>query len=393
MLLADILVNAGRWDEEARVLEQLLAIDSLGMEAGQGPCAPCSAFTGLVEARLVLGDNAGAERAARRWVTLVPDMPVPWANLARVLAYRQQYDDALTTIRHALALSDYDPHIALQFGWTLVMARRLDAADSLIATWKGSGNRTLARHAADLTAIVQRERGQFRAANRTIERAVVEFPELDFLELIRGNGLARIGDYEGARRVYEALHPLGNVPESFFKGGHARTFAWHHALLADALQEHADVQTLSALADSIERVGARSYYGRDWVLHHHVRGLIAARTGDLALAERELQQARWVAANGWTRTVLELAKVQLARGRPHDAIGTLREAYAGHPDAMGRYLPRTEIDYWMAAAFRRAGQGDSAAVYSGYVSRAWANADPEVRCCHPSRGSPPKAGR
>lgn len=379
VLLADVLANLGRWNEQARVLDRLLALDSLGMEAGQGPCAPCSAFGGLVEARLVQGDTDGAERAARRWVALVPEMPAAWGSLARVLAYEQRFDEAIGAIRHALALTNGDAGTARQLGWILVMARRLDEADSLIAAWRVSGVRALERHAADLTAIVQRERGQFRASNRTIEQAMVEFPELDFLHLVRANGLARIGDYRGARAAYESFHPFGNPPESFFRGGDARTFAWHHALLADALAEHADVATLEALADSIERVGTRSYYGRDWRLHHHVRGIVAMRTGNFARAERELREARWVAANGWTRTVLELAKAQLACGRPTDAIRALREAYAAHPDAMGRYLPRTEIDLWMAVAFRRAGHADSATIYAAYAQRAWANADPEVR--------------
>jgi len=149
--------------------------------------------------------------------------------------------------------------------------------------------------------------------------------------------------------------------------------------LADALAEHADLRTLSALADSIERVGTRSSYGRDWRLHHHVRGLIAACSGDMELAERELHQAKRVSAANWTRSVLELAKVQLACSRPLDAVVTLRSAYAAHPVAMGRYLPRTEIDFWMAVAFRHAGQMDSASVYSAFVRRAWASADPDVR--------------
>ena len=151
------------------------------------------------------------------------------------------------------------------------------------------------------------------------------------------------------------------------------------------------MRTLSALADSIERVGARSYYGRDWVLHHHVRGLIAARTGDLARAERELGKARWVAAGGWTRTVLELAKVQLAGGRPLDAVATLRDAYAAHPDAMGRYLPRTEVDFWMAVAFRDAGLADSASTYSRYVDGAWAKADPEGKAMVANAARPRRA--
>lgn len=392
ILLADVLSNLGRWGEQARVLDRLLALDSLGMEAGQGPCAPCSAFTSLVEARLVQGDLGGAERAARRWVSLVPEMPVARAGLARVLAYGQRYDEAIAATRHALTLSNGDPNIARQLGWVLVMSRQLAAADSLVSVWNASGVRALERHAADLTAIIQRERGQFRKSNRTIERAIATFPELDFLRLIRANGLARIGDHDAARRIYEDLHPLGSPPESWYRGGDARTFAWHHALLADALAEHADLGTLSALADSIERVGARSYYGRDWLLHHHVRGLIAQRTGDLERAEQEFRKSRWVVAGGWNRTVLELAKVQLACGRPDHAIVTLREAYAVHPDAMGRYLPRTEIDFWMAVAFQRAGQADSASVYANYARRAWANADPEVRAIlgqvEPSRKGP-----
>ena len=69
----------------------------------------------------------------------------------------------------------------------------------------------------------------------------------------------------------------------------------------------------------------------------------------------------------------------LALGRPADAIATLRTAYATRLDAMGRYVPISEVDYWMAKAFAQAGQPDSARVYSGYVDRAWANAEPGLR--------------
>ena len=45
---------------------------------------------------------------------------------------------------------------------------------------------------------------------------------------------------------------------------------------------------------------------------------------------------------------------------------------------MGRYVPRTEIDYWMSRAFAQAGQQDSAVVYARYVHSAWSHADPTV---------------
>jgi hypothetical protein len=237
-------------------------------------------------------------------------------NGARALSiYEREYELIRRFGRRTATDLEREPPLRLVGRDALTEPRvhRDELANSLVGAWNASGVRTLERHAADLRAIVERERGQFRASNRTIEHAITTFPELSFLALIRGNGLARIGEYEGARRAYEAFHPLGSPPDSAFRGGDARTFAWHDALLADAFADHADVATLSALADSIERIGARSCYGRDWLLHHHVRGLIAVRTGDLPRAEREFQKSRWVNAGGWTRTVLELAKVQLAR--------------------------------------------------------------------------------
>jgi hypothetical protein len=112
---------------------------------------------------------------------------------------------------------------------------------------------------------------------------------------------------------------------------------------------------LEALADSVERIGRRSYYGRDWSLHHHVRGLIAKRNGDLALAEDELRKAQWRIGDGWTRSMTELGVVQLQRGKSAEALSSFRNAYATRPDAMGRYQPRSEVDYYMAQAFRQAG--------------------------------------
>jgi len=161
-------------------------------------------------------------------------------------------------------------------------------------------------------------------------------------------------------------------------GDAARSFSWHHALEGDAIAPGGDTAYLRVLADSIEMVSARSYYERDARLHHHLRGLIAMRAERWDDAVRELQAARFGRA-GWTRTLVELARAELARGQPARAVAVLRDAYHELPDAMGRYAPRSELDYWMAVAFRRGGQADSAAVYARYVRDAWANAEPEAR--------------
>jgi tetratricopeptide (TPR) repeat protein len=144
---------------------------------------------------------------------------------------------------------------------------------------------------------------------------------------------------------------------------------------------------LRAIADTLEAGCVRSYYGRDWRLYHHVRGLLAMRAGRYEEAEREFSQAVWAQVEGWSRTAVELARARLASGRPKEAIAALRTAYATRLDAMARYVPISELDFWMARAFTESGEADSARVYTEYVDRAWRNADPEFRRVSSSIGA------
>ncbi len=136
---------------------------------------------------------------------------------------------------------------------------------------------------------------------------------------------------------------------------------------------------MRAIADTLETACPRSYYGRDWRLYHHVKGLIDMRAGRYADAEREFTRAVWTEVEGWSRTAIELARARVANGHPKEAIKALRSAYATRLDAMGRYVPISEVDYWMSLAFAAAGESDSARVYREYHERAWKDADPEAR--------------
>ena len=60
-----------------------------------------------------------------------------------------------------------------------------------------------------------------------------------------------------------------------------------------------------------------------------------------------------------------------------DHVVAQREAHAA--GRHGRYVPHSEIDWWLARAFEAAGQRDSAHVYAAYVRDAWRRADPSVR--------------
>jgi predicted Zn-dependent protease len=325
----------------------------------------------------------GAEQAARRWVRVQPDAPSAWATLALVLAYTQRQDASLDAIRRAVSLAGHDPATLDLYARLLLMARRYDAVDSIATVWRAGQIPDLRPSGYDLELMLARERGQFRASNDGIARMVgVEAGGSSQVlgVLMRGNNLGRMGEYAAATALYErSAHPPG-VPQHFPpRNNEARGYCWHHALLADAIAPSGDLRRLRGIADTLALGCARSYYGRDRLLVHHVRGLIAMQEGRWADAESELQRARWSVSDTWTRTNALLAQVRMQLGRPLDAIATLRDAYASSPDAMGRYEPRTGIDRLMAMAFRQAGQPDSAAVYEALVARAWRNADPEPR--------------
>jgi DNA-binding SARP family transcriptional activator/predicted Zn-dependent protease len=372
-MLANIYFHHARFPDAERAYLRLLALDSLALMAGHGPCAPCGALEGLAEVRRAMGDTAGARNAVLRWTELQPGSPAAWANYGNGLSLVGATEQGIVALRRAhvlLADSSFDAFSAR----TLVSARRYQDADAMARSFL---NTTSDGDARDIVSLVERERGQFRAAGALLEKS-------GGLEPIAAQSLAAIGDTAAAQRIFKRrfFNPSaisrGGALVGAVRGDEARSFSWEHALEADALWEHADTIFLHAIADSVETIGIRSYYARDWQLHHHIRGLIALRAGRLDDAEREFT-AGMSLFPGWTRTNLMLARTLLAQRHPDRAIETLRRAYIEPLDAMGRYVPRSELDFEMARAFVALDRADSARVYSDYVRRAWANADPEIK--------------
>ena len=376
-LLATFYTMHARWADAEKVLERLLALDSLGIRAGNGPCVACAYYGGLGGVRQLRGDWDGAERSMRRWVEVQPEAPAAWGTLATVLGNRGRFDDALAAARRAIVVSGGEGTYLVSYARLLLMARRFEAVDSALATWTAAPLRV---EAYDIRALLDRERGRLRASNRWVEMALAADPGSGPLRLMEANSLGRLGAYDSASAMYERVtHGRPGERVQFpLLGGTARAFTWHHALLADAIAGQGDTLRLRALADTLEVAGSRSYYGRDWRLHEHVRGLVAMQGGRYEEGAERFQSALYGPA-GWTRTNAELAKAYLALGRPRDALATLRDAYMAPLDASARYVPRSELDLLMAVAFKRANAPDSAAVYAGHVRRAWRDADPEVR--------------
>ena len=378
VFLSTVLVGHGHWAAADSVLDAELALDSLAVEAGNGPCAPCLAYHGLADSYQESGDFAAGVRSARKWVSLQPDLPDAWVTLGNALAVSGRPDDAIAAGVRATALTK-SPTPRISRGRWLIMSRRYDDAMAYAATLQMSSDPDLRDGGDDIAAMTLRDKGQLRAANRIFKRIIVLEGRGSEMRLLYADDLARLGDFTGAHTEFADYANLARYDGSRgLAGDRARAFSWPRALEADALAPSGDTLLLRAIADSLETVGPQSYYGRDWVLFHHVRGLIAAREGKYPEAEREFAAGRW-GYSGWTRTLAELAFAQLKQGRARDAIATLHRAYAAPPDGMGRYMPRSELDLRMSNAFHAAGMLDSARLYRAYVEKAWVNADPEVK--------------
>ncbi|MEP6619551.1 MAG: BTAD domain-containing putative transcriptional regulator [bacterium] len=383
-LLRNVYLHHGRWAMAEQAALSQLALDSLATLAGEGPCVPCAAYRGLSDVRLVRGDYPGAIAALRRLLVLEPALSDEWVALSAALAANQQYDAALAAAHRAVALSADGTGAVTQLARLLIQMRRYEEAETLVRRLETSPSRDQRENGSELRVTLDREEGRFRAANATLDMMIRTYPGARELALLQGDGLGKLGDRAGAERTFERLYHgvtptlLGALPNTApLAGDRARAFCWFHALEVDAIGVGGDTVRFHVLADSLELVGQHSYYGRDWQLHHHLRGLIAMRGQRYAEAAREFAAARW-GRTGWGRTIMAEAEAQLAMGLPVPAITTLRAAYSAPLDGMGRYPTRTELDELMARAFSVAGARDSAVVYAGYVRTAWRHADPEI---------------
>ena len=377
--LVSILMGHGAFEEAQRFAIAGLRLDSLAMGAGTGPCAQCVGFVSIIALHWYRSDWAGAASWGRRWIAEQPDAPAAWSTQAWTYFYGQQPDSALRLMNRALTLSGSELWSMDAYARMLLANRRYAAAESVVTRIEALHNDGKSE-ITDLHSLLAREHGRFRESTRIIQTLAKESPDAAwFMQLIVADNKRLLGDYSGAFQLYEQLVHGPRLDRSILPAapGEARAYCWHHALGADALGPQADTVLLRGIADTLETVCQQSYFGRDWVLFHQPRGLIAMRGGRYAEAENEFSKAIWTNVEGWGRPVVELARARMAAGRPLDAVAALRPGYATRLDAMGRYVPISELDYWMSVAFAQAGQADSARVYATRVEQAWRYADPE----------------
>jgi hypothetical protein len=138
-----------------------------------------------------------------------------------------------------------------------------------------------------------------------------------------------------------------------------------------------DTLGLAALADSLERDGARAFMLRPRSQHLYLRGLLALARGEDDQAARSFREAISSSATDFARVNLELARVLLRQGRAREAVDVLRPASRGwFLDSTNLHVTLTEVHELLARAWDAAGVPDSAAVHWRRVATSWSRADP-----------------
>ena len=176
---------------------------------------------------------------------------------------------------------------------------------------------------------------------------------------MQGVALESMGRLRDAAILYDSAASWEFAND--FPSSIARRRTWVLTHVASALAAGGDTARLPRLADSLRLLGERSGFGRDRLLHHHVRGLLHLARGQDSLAIEELKAAIYSITGGYTRTNLELGKVYLRRNQPREAIAILEPALRGSLEASNLYAPRREIHTLLAQAYIAIGDGDKAA--------------------------------
>ncbi|HUF51417.1 MAG TPA: protein kinase [Longimicrobiales bacterium] len=376
--LATHYETAGDFTTALRHIQRVIDMDSLGLRASDDRCRACDALSGVVGLHIANDSLAAAERAARDWVRRQPGSVRAWNTLALALLAADRHDEAIAARRMSASLNPADPVNALFPAMVRISAGDFVGADRVLRELADASKPDDVRFDAIwFLAISLRTQGRFEEAVEIMRTAPDIHPARTItMRQHEAQALFESGRLRDAVRMFEtaakAVVGARSIPAQ------ARQFTWNMTHAATVRAAMGDTAVLRAAADDIQRRGQQSYYGRDWRLHHHVRGLLLAARGQHADAAAEFRRAIFSPSVGYTRTNLELARALLALNRPREAVSILRSAFHGPLEASNLYVTRTDLHAMLGRAWEAAGRADSARVHYQRVLDAWRNADPYV---------------
>jgi tetratricopeptide (TPR) repeat protein len=378
MILGHAQFTAGDWWASVAAYRRAVEIDSAAGVIRGTFCRACTALIAMSHSYMWADSAAAAERAGRRLIVMFPDEGLAWGSLVEPLLRQNRWADAETAMARAAGLSltkgEFDP--SLDRG--LIRSGRFAQLD--LKLWSRMTSSPERRGEASwLLGISLRNQGRLREATALAERGVVPGTPIRIPGPPDPTSVAiaafDAGQPRESARIFlsraDAIRAGTDPP-----GLKARVLSWNLTLAATALAAAGDTAMVRALADSVERIGALSRFGRDGRLHYFLRGLLFQRQGRHADAVDAFRRSLFSLTDGYTRTNLEMARSLMALRRHAEAIAILQPALRGGIDGSNAYVSHTELHEALAQAFEQAGRSDSATVHYAAVEAAWRGADP-----------------
>ncbi len=374
------LASAGDWPAAVSAFNRAVAIDSVSGAVSGWYCRVCQAIHGITNAYAWLDSAASAERNARRLLAFRPGEGNGWGELVEPLLRQGRRADAEAAVARAAKLSPHNVNFQPLLDRDLIRAGRSDELEARLVAELRSASPHERGEAPWLLVFSLRNQGRLRDAQNLAEHGMLPGTDrrlaghkdpLSLAVIAFERGQPR----EAARRFLEAVAADHATADP--TGFKSRMVSWHMTLAATALAAAGDTAAVRALADSVQRVGASSSFGRDHKLHHYLRGLLLQHEGRHAEAVEAFRRALFSPTEGYTRTNLEMARSLMALRHYPEAIAALQPALRGGIDGSNTYVTHTELREVLAQAFERAGQPDSARVHYAAVERAWRRADPQ----------------
>lgn len=372
------LAAAGEWAGSVAAFNRAIRIDSIAGPTESSYCRVCQALGGLTISYLWWDSVAAAERTSHRLRAFRSEEGAWGLSLEPLLRLGRRAEAESVAVR-LTKLSPTRPDFSGALDRDLIRMGRADELEVRLLGELGSAAVGAPGEKPWLLIFSLRNQGRLQEAEQLAAFGQLPHSSLrvDYRDVQSHAIIAyERGRYrEAARRFLDLVD--GDRRAGVTKGYPSRRITWHMTLAATALAAAGDTQAVRALADSVERIGANSSFGRDQRLHHFLRGLLLQRQGRHADAVEEFRLSLFSLTEGYTRENLELGRSLMALGRNAEAIAVMQPVLRGAVDGSATYLTHSELRELLAQAYEAVGMRDSAAVNYAIVERNWRRADPE----------------
>lgn len=380
-LLGRALLAGGDFLGAVPHLQLVAQADSQSLRPdAKGPCRACDALLFVAYAYWMADSLSAAERVARDLVRRQPGSAEAWHQLASALETQYRFDEALAAAKTGASLRTGNQGDAVFPAVIELRAGRLRDAEQRLRRLLLDSTLAIRNEARWNLVIALREQGRLAEAldeARRYRRSVEPNAARVENAILEAQVRFELGPAWNAAALFDSISRASLRATT--PARQARNRTWHLTHVASALAAAGDTARLPALADSIERAGQESGYGRDHLLHHHARGLLLVARGRPAEAAEEFRRANFSWTAGFCRNNLELSQMLQLLGRAPEAVAVLQNALHGPVEAGGLYCTFTELHAALGRAFETAGQRDSAAANYRWAVDAWSQADPAFR--------------